>query len=87
MNNVADTNRELLTPMILYYVMNRGLATCRQLQEDLNKFMHIGILDLQNTMRAIATEHKLVLWEAKLPLKQGNFGAFLTLAPPKSEQC
>ena len=86
MRNIADTDREILVPMILFCVTNKGLVTDRQLQEDLNKFMHIGIIDLQNLMREMAVEHKLFLTSYKLPLKQGQFGTFLLLGVPKTEQ-
>ncbi len=87
MQNVADTDRALLTPMILFYITNKGLVVDRQLQEDLNKFMHINILDLQTLMRAIAEEHKLVLTPYKLPLgNKGQFGTFIMMSVPKAQQ-
>ncbi len=87
MQNVADTDRALLTPMILFYLSNKGLVVDRQLLDDLNKFMHINILDLQTLMRSIATEHKLLITPYKLPLGgKGQFGTFIMIGVQKAEQ-
>lgn len=85
MKNVAE-DHEMLTDMILTFVMNRGVVTDRQILDAVNQFGNITAVALQNLLRIIAVEKKLVVASFKVPLKAGQFGTFMVVCVPKTEQ-
>ena len=85
MKNVAD-DHEMLTNMILTFVMNRGIVTDRQILDAINQMGSISAVALQHLLRDIAAQHKLVLHSYKVPLKAGQFGTFMVIGVPKTEQ-